>query len=306
VAGRTSRLTAVAPVVALAFALTAVGCSGGTTDPASEDGGPRRVGVLAPAAAEMLDALGLDDRVVGVGEFGPWPAPLRALPTIGGYDTPNAERVLELRCDAVITTRSEAALDAHRRLEALGVRVVALDTATFDGVFDALAEIGRLFDRGNRADELAARMRRELDDLAARAASAEPRRVLVVVGRDPLYVAGPGSYLDELVRRAGGINVAGDPGSPYRRISVEAILERAPEVIVDTSDNTPGAVFGRRPGRWARWDTLPAVAEDRVYHVHPGRLAIPGIRLPEMAQLMGRLIHPEIFGAPTDAALGPP
>jgi len=257
--------------------------------------------VLAPAAAEMLEALDLLDRVVGIGEFGPWPGAIETLPVVGGYDSPNVERLLELDCDLLLTARSDAALDAHRRLRSLGIEVVALDTSTYDGIFRALFRVGELFDREAEALVVERRIRGELAAIAERASGAPSRRVLVVVGRDPLYVAGPGSHLDELIRLAGGTNVAHDAISPYQQLSLEVVLERMPEVIIDVSDNRPDAAGGRRAGRWAEWEFLPAVREGRVYEVEPARLVIPGLRLPEMARLVGRLIHPERFGeAPPD------
>ena len=141
--------------------------------------------------------------------------------------------------------------------------------------------------------------------MRARAAAAPARRVLVVVGREPLYVAGPGSHLDELLRAAGGENVAADALSPYQLLSLEAALARRPEVIVDSSENRPGAMRGRALGDWGRWPFLPAVAERRVYFVDPVRLSIPGPRLGEMAELLARLIHPEVFGEASPAELGP-
>jgi ABC-type Fe3+-hydroxamate transport system substrate-binding protein len=260
------------------------------------NGAPQRIVVVAPAAAEILEALGLLDRVVGIGEFGPWPRPLADRPLVGGYASPNVERVLELRADLVLTTQSEAATAAHARLEALGVRVVALDTSTYDGVFESLERMGRLFGRESDTDTIASRMRAEIEEVRVRARGAPPRRVLCVVGRDPLYVAGPGSHLDELIRLVGGENVAADAAAPYQQFSLEAVLERLPQVIVDSSDNRPGALRGRSAGAWGEFGFLPAVEADRVYWIDPGRLAIPGLRLPEMARLMGELVQPELFG----------
>jgi ABC-type Fe3+-hydroxamate transport system substrate-binding protein len=94
---------------------------------------------------------------------------------------------------------------------------------------------------------------------------------------------------------AGGENVAHDALSPYQQVSLETMLERMPDVIIDTSDNRAGAPRGRDTGAWGRWEFLPAVSEGRVYHVEPGLLVIPGVRLPEMSELMARLVHPEIF-----------
>jgi iron complex transport system substrate-binding protein len=96
-----------------------------------------------------------------------------------------------------------------------------------------------------------------------------------------------------------------DAGAPYARVSEELALERMPEVIVDASDNRPGAERGRLPLEWGRWDFLPAVRQDRVWHVDPSRLSIPGIRLGEMSALLAQIVHPEVFGEPGAADLGP-
>ena len=257
---------------------------------------PRRVVVLAPAAAEMLEALDLLDRVVGIGDFGPWPEVISDRPSLGGYDSPNVELALELEADLVLTASSDAAIASHRRMETLGIRVVSLDTSTYRGVFDSLERVGELFAKSTRASKVADGMRESLGEIEARAANAPSRRVLFVVGRDPLYVAGPGSHIDEMIRLVGGQNVAHDALSPYQQVSLEAILERVPDVIIDTSDNRPGAARGRRTGDWGRWEFVPAVRNDRVYQVDPDKLVIPGLRLPEMTLLMGKLAQPEIFG----------
>lgn len=296
-----------APVLLCALALPAGGCSpDGVERPATADTSPGRVVVMAPAAAEMLEALGLLDRVVAIAEFGPWPEPIAGLPSVGGYDSPNVEQVLELDCDLLVTSDSESAAAAHARLERLGVPVLALDTRTQTGVFESLRRVGSAFGKLAEAEAVESGIRDRLDALASRASGLDERGVLFVVGRDPLYVAGPGSHIDEMIRRVGGRNVAHDALSPYQQVSLETILERRPEVIIDASENRPGARRGRRPGYWGRWPFLPAVRDQRVWVVEPGRLVIPGIRLPEMTELMGRLIHPEVYGPPGEDELGPP
>jgi len=291
--------------LAVLLACAATGCGADSSPAADGHASGARIVVMAPAAAEMLDALSLLDRVVAVGDFGPWPTAIADLPRAGGYSSPNVERVLSLRADWLVTAASEAAAASHRKLESLGVRVLALDTSTYEGVFESLATVGFTFDRSEQAAQVAADMRRRIEQVAARARDLPRRRVLCVVGRDPLYVAGPGSHLDRLVALAGGLNVVADSASPYQQLSIETVLERLPEVIVDTSDNRSGALRGRQPGAWERWEFLPAVQQDRVYQVDPSRLVIPGLRLPEMTELMARLIHPEVFGEADPASLGP-
>lgn len=259
---------------------------------------PQRVAVIAPAAAEMLEAMDLLDRVVAIGELGTWPSQIKNLPKVGGYNNPNVERVLALRADTLLSAQSQAAAEAHRRLEAFGIRVVALDTSTYEGVFAAIATLGETFDRLETAQQLSAEMQEQLNEIKHLSDGLQRRRVLFVVGRDPLYVAGPDSHIDQLIRLTGGDNVAYDAVAPYQQMSLETILERRPEVIVDASDGRDGGLRGQRLGPWEKWQFLPAVRNQRVYWVDPSRLVIPGIRLPGMARLMGRLIHPEVFGTP--------
>jgi iron complex transport system substrate-binding protein len=291
--------------LALLLPLLLAACSAGeeaASEPAAPSG-PARIVILAPAAAEMVAALGGVERVVGIGDYVDWPP--GELPRLGPYDRPNVERILALEADLLLTTDSRAADETHRALRRLGVEVLALDTSTYEGVFTSLHAVGRALGAEARAGALETAMRNRLVDLESRTAGLPRRRVLVVVGRDPLYVAGPGSHVDRLIEIAAGTNVAADAASTYQQFSLEAALERLPEVIVDASDNAPGALRGRVAGSWGRFPFLPAVESNRVWHVAPERLLIPGLELPEAAELLARLLHPEIFGEPDPARLLP-
>ena len=286
----------------LLLAFAAWACGGTPQAPSAR---PERLAVMAPAAAETLVELGVAERIVAVGDFVDWPPVLAGLPKIGAYDAPNAERLVELGVSHLFTTASEAGRGDYARMGGLGIRVVALDTSTFAGTLAAIAETGRAVGREAAARALLARIEGRLAAVRERAATAPRRRVLVAVGPDPLFAAGPGSHLDELVTLAGGENVARDATSPYPMLALETVLERAPEVIVDSADNRPGNPRGLTAGFWNRWPFLPAVAEGRVAFVDPWRLLVPGPRLADMAELMGRLVHPELFGPPRAEDFGP-
>jgi len=258
-----------------------------------------RLAVLAPAAAETLALLGAGDLVVAVGDWVTAPPELAARPRLGAYDAPSRERLLELRVDTLVTTASAAGRAGRAELPALGIDVVELDTDSVAGTLASIATLGRLVGREASAAELIDGIEAELAAVAGRAAGAPRRRALVVVGREPLYVAGPGSFLDELLNLAGGENVAADAGAPWAQVSLEAMLARRPEVIVDSADNRSGAPRGALAGSWARWPFVPAVRDGRVYHLDPVRLTIPGPRLGEVAARLGRLLHPERFGPPS-------
>jgi iron complex transport system substrate-binding protein len=286
---RAVRRVAVAVALAAAFAA-----------PAARAAAPR-LGVLSPSAAEILVALGAEASIVAVGDWVSWPPEVTTRPPLGSFDAPSAERVLALDLDALVTVASAAGRRELAELERLGVAIVALDSSTLAGTFASFARLGEMVGREREAAALAAAIRAELDAIAARAAGAPARRVLVVVGREPLFVAGPGSHFDELVRLAGGVNVAAEVGAPYAELSLEAALAARPEVILDVSENRADAPRGRHAGDWARWPFLPAVAAGRVHVVDPSRLSVPGPRLPAMAALVARIVQPERFGE-ADAA----
>jgi len=272
--------------------------------PAAAPGGHRIV-VMAPAAAEMLGALGAAGQVVGVGDWVLWPPYTKNLPRVGAYDSPSVEAVLSLHADTLVTAASKAAGSSNTRLESLGVRILEVKTNSYEGTLSALRQLGVLAGREETARELEAAMRSKIDALRARAEGAPKKRALVVVGRDPLYVAGPGSHFDEMLRAVGGENVMADAAANYQMVSLETVLERLPEVIVDSSNNHPDAPRGRQGGPWGQWPFLPAVKENRVYCVDPARTSVPGIRIPEITEFFGKMIHPEIFGEASPEEFGP-
>jgi iron complex transport system substrate-binding protein len=276
------------------------GMQGSEPDERSSSGAARLV-VVSPAAAEMLAELELADRIVGVGDYVTRPGELDHLPRVGPYNAPNVEKVLELEADILITARSDAARSSSIRLEELGVEVLELDTDGWEGTREALRTLGERLDRKEEADRILESLESSMERIRRKVVGVDRPKVLVVVGRDPLYIAGPGSHIDEMIRAGGGINVAEDSDSTYQLASLEAVLSRMPDVIIDSSDNRPDAPRGRLPGSWSAWEFLPAVRRNRVFWIDPDLLAIPGIRLPAMTERVGRMLHPEIFGEPGDS-----
>lgn len=295
--------------IGLGAVLLALACAPPSAEPpapeAGGEPGARRIAVMAPAAAETLEALGVSDRIVAVGDFIELRSAPQPLPRLGAYNLPNAERLVELRVDLLLTTASEAARGEHERLGRIGIRVVPLETSTFAGSLRSIVTVGEATGRAPEARALVDAIEARVTRVRDRVRGAPRPRVLVAVGSDPLYVAGPGSHLDELVRIAGGENIAADALGAYQMMALEAVLERRPEVIIDSADNRARGPFGALAGDWARWPFLPAVAAGRVFAVEPSRLLIPGPRLGEMAERMGRLLHPAIFGPPVDADFAP-
>lgn len=227
-----------------------------------------RVVTTAPSLSEIVLALDAPDLLVGVTRFDDDPRVAR-LPRIGGYNDPEPEAVLALHPDVVFVQPAPENRGPVEALARLGVPVEAFPLQTVGQIEDAMRDIGTLLGRAGRADELVAGIERARS--GARAAAARRRRVraLLVFGLEPLVVAGPAGFAGELLEDAGGINAAAGATRPFVRLSAEAALAAAPEVVVLCGIEPPP---GRQPirGLAARVATLRSTA-----------LLHPGPRIPE-------------------------
>lgn len=260
---------------------------------------PQRIVSTAPSLTETLFAVGAGPRVVGVTEFCRYPAEALKKPRIGTFLEPNFERILAQRPDLVLVVRNPVRL--AERLSQLGLRAVEIPQDTVAEILASIEQIGRLTGTGSRAAELTASIRRDLDAVRQRASQLPKRRVLFLVGRSPgtlqgMVGVGPGTFIDELIRMAGGVNVLADSPMAYPRVSVEQILAADPDVILDMGD------FAHQEGKplesgeklravWASYRSLKAVRENTVRQVAGEALIRPGPRVAEGARLCLELIH---------------
>jgi len=259
-----------------------------------------RIVSTLPSTTEMLFALGLGDRVVGVSDFCRYPPQVMSLPKIGNVLHPDFERILMLRPDlVVITDRNPELAD---RLVAAGVPFVAVATTTLADVSVGMARIGAAAAIEPHARLVISNMEERLRSVRARAPGRRRPRVLLIVGRNPgaltgIVAAGAGSYLDDLVQLAGGDNVVSRVSSlPYPKVSLESILGLDPEVIIDTIDMS--AIDRDRERRnieglklWQRFQTLSAVRAGHVHAAESEALVIPGPRVVEVAEWLAGLIQ---------------
>jgi len=240
-------------VLILAALVLATGCrgAGASTERsnAAELGAlrpPERIVSLAPNMTEILFALGQGDRVVGVTRFCNFPPEAATREKVGGYTDISLEKVLSLAPDLVVVPTGPGAAAAERALERARVPVYWSRVDGIDDTLRALRELGALLGVRERGQVLAADLASEIATVVP---PAGPRpRVLVLVGAHPLVAAGPGTYLDELVRRAGGDNVVtSNPGS-FATLSEEAVSQLAPGVILDLAmagERLPATLLAR-------------------------------------------------------------
>lgn len=259
------------------------------------DSTPRRIVSLSPASTEIVFALGLGGRLVGRTTWCDYPAAARAVPDVGNGIGPNVEAVAATHPDLVLLYASEANRQALARFEELRIPVAVLRLDRVLDVRRAAQAIATLAGRPSAGDSLVAVFDSTLAAVRQAVALAErrPPRVYVDVEATPPITVGSGSYLTEILAEAGARNVFMDIRAPSGTVSLEAIVQRHPDVVlVLSSDTTRAPDLASRPG----WSAVRAVREGRVIVVDGSLHGRPSPRMPlavrDLAQRLARVAPP--------------
>lgn len=263
---------------------------------------PKRIVSTAPSITETLFALGLGSRVIGVSTFCRYPAETGKIQKIGTFLQPNAEVILSLQPDLVIIQRNPVNLGD--RLKAVRLPVLEVNPAeSADGVYSSIRAIASACGVPEKGESLIASLNTELRHLRTKAYRLKPVRVAFVVGRTPgtldgIFVAAKDSYLAELLAIAGGTNVFADSPAAYPKVTIEELLARSPDVILDMGDSTHiGSITEEHRKSvvrlWQRYPMLSAVRNHRVHPVADDRFVVPGPRVAEAVREFGKMLHPE-------------
>ena len=242
---------------------------------------PSRVVALAPSAAEIAYALGAADRVVGVSDFAADLPESKGKVRLGGF-LPDLERIAALRPDLAIVSRDGTDRRAAERLSALGIRVVVTDAASLAGVFEDIRRVGAALARPAEAERLVGTLERRAAAAGARSparGSIGPPGALAVIWPEPPVVAGPATFVGDLLSRAGLANVVPASAGEWPRVSHETLLGWNPRLIVRPETAENGAAFAAAFAPGSRWRLLPAVRDGRVLVVPGAWLERPGPRL---------------------------
>jgi ABC-type Fe3+-hydroxamate transport system substrate-binding protein len=263
----------------------------GRTRPA--DSGPPRVVSLTPSATETMAALGATDLLVGVDDYSTYPAEAAKLPRVGTFLQPNLEAVMRLRPTLVIADDIHGAFE--QRLHDAGIAAVECPMHTLADVRASLTRVGDKVGRADAARAVVAAIDRALDDAAAkRRTRPGPRpRVLAVIDREPgglggLVVAGPGSWIDELLAVEGAENAMMGAGARYPKISSEEVLRAQPTVILDVAFAADPAT---EDAIW-RGVAVPAVTAGRVVVAKEPYLQAPSPRVTDALARLEAVLYP--------------
>jgi iron complex transport system substrate-binding protein len=250
---------------------------------------------LAPSVTELLFALGLGDRLVGVTDYCAYPPEAALLPRMGGYYTPNFESVALARPDLIVLLPEHAPL--HGRLRALGTELLDLDHRTVKGILDSVLLAGRACGVGERAASLHASLAGRIRSVQERCSGRKAPRVLVSVGRAMneggvlrITSCGRGGFYDDLLRLAGGVNAYDGPLA-FPALSPEGVIALKPDLVIEIMPDLEEKKAGRE-AILREWASLPGFGSVRVALIARAYAIVPGPRFVELLDEIAGELHP--------------
>lgn len=257
---------------------------------------PERIISLVPSHTEILFALGLEDKVVGVTSFCDYPEQALAVEKIGDYNGTNLEKVIELEPDLIVNY-GDLDDDSAQVYNNAGIPVISYMSESIDEVIDTIKQIGLATDSLEVANDLVANMEEHRDEIVAKVENTDSVRVFYEIWHDPLMAAGEGSFVDGLINLANGVNVARDAEGEYPNYDIEQLVENDPEYYLTANMETGGfsentvESISARPG----YENISAVKNGDIYLLDGNIISRPGPRIVEGLELIARTLHPEAF-----------
>jgi iron complex transport system substrate-binding protein len=258
------------------------------------NGTPERIISLAPSNTEILFALGLGDRVVGVTMYCDYPPEAQDKEKVGDYYGPDIEKIIALQPDLVLAT------DFHRfdlipALEQQGVAVFAVAPQTLDDVLESIQKIGQIADKEAEALELVDRMTSKIEEIEEQTKELEEKpRVFYMTWQDPMWTIGRATWIDDLINISGGVNIFSQYFESGAMVEIEWVILLNPEIIITSEWSYDWALNATELA------STNASQTGRIYTFDDDLAQRPGPRLVEGLEWFAYLIHPEIFEEPED------
>lgn len=256
---------------------------------------PERIVSLIPAVTEMLFAIGAGDQVVGVSTFDTYPREAASRPKMGGLFDPNFESILAIRPDLAIVYGSQEELIG--RLGRAKIPIFSYRHAGLSDITETLRAVGKRTGHATEADKLALQIEADLAAVRTSVGDRPRPRTLIVFGREEasmrgLYVSGGIGFLHDMLELAGGANVMADVKREGLQLSLEQLLARAPEVVIElrvTERWSPEREARER----AAWESvsIPAARSGRVHLLPDEFLTVPGPRVAAAAKAISNALR---------------
>jgi iron complex transport system substrate-binding protein len=277
-----------------AIAIFSCGCSRSHAPKpsAANESRVQRIVSLSPSTTEALFAIGAGKSLVGRSRYCDDPKEVLALPQVGGYVDPNVEAILSLTPDLVIGARGPSGSQIETTLASHGIATYFPETESLSAIDTMILGLGDRTLHANQAKIAVVREHANLATIDRALAGKRPVRALLVFGLDPLVVAGPSSFANEMLTRAGGTNVVTE-GPAYPMLELERVLILDPDLILNAAmAEAHGAerIVATAPG----WRDVRAVKEGHVAAITDEHVLRPGPHVDEGIRTIARALHPDV------------
>jgi len=254
---------------------------------------PQRIVSLAPGITETLYALGLDNKIVGVTSFCNWPPSALKKQRIGGFINPSIEQIVSLKPDLVIATADGNRPDTVRQLERIGMTVYVTNPSDTNGILGSISHLGEITARKNAATKLVRHLQKRLSNIEDQIRHKRKPRVFFQIGLEPLITIGGKTLINEVIQRAGGINIASNDTARYPRYSPEGIMAGLPDIIL-FAPMANDKEFTAVRNFWMKFEGIPAVKNNRIYPIDTDLISRASVRIVDAIETMALIFHPDI------------
>jgi iron complex transport system substrate-binding protein len=262
------------------------------------------VASLSPAATDILLGVGAADHLVAVSNYDPARDAVAGLPRVGDYRTQDGEKLAAIRPAKMVIQlhpdRTPAGL--RERARGLNIELVNLQIDTLDDVLAAVPKLAGVVEEADKGAEALKKLQDQLDSVRHRVAAAPKVRALVVVDVGGRSVAGPNTFLDDILTLAGGENAARQLGNSWPTVDREKIAQLRPQAVIHLLPGASPQVLRQAEQFWAAMPDLPAVKNRRVHYLTDPFALLPGYRLVALAEHFELVLHPFANVGPTEQA----
>jgi iron complex transport system substrate-binding protein len=248
----------------------------------------------------MIYALGAQDELVGVTSYCDFPPEAQQKPVIGDFAAPNIEMMLSQKPDLVVILSGR--IDLEDKLRPFSLPVLVLEHETLAKIYESIGILGKRIGREEAATSLISNIENRLARIEQELSGLPKKEVLFLVGRNSgsltdIYVVGTRSYLGQLIELAGASNIFSDLPASYPKVSIEQILIKDPEIIIDMSymEAPDDETLEEALKIWAQFPSIQAVARDDVHIVSSDVFLVPGPRIAEAVASLANIFHGKDF-----------
>ena len=225
---------------------------------------PHRVICLMPTVTDTVYALGAGGDVVAISDYTKYPAAALKKPSVGDLIKPSIETIVSLHPDLVIGMQPKGPMEVTDQLERAGIPIFLVSPHGIAGILHSVESIGMALNRTPEADVLVHSLQQRVDAVKSRTRGLPAPRVFMPVWYDPITTIGRNAFITEIIAAAGGRSVTDDLPTEWPQISMEVVLERAPDaLLLVRGGKTTLQVLEGRPG----WSSMAAIKKQRAYYV---------------------------------------